>query len=65
MLSKQVKLKRITDGGLGADPPVAGGFGGLEAKPPAAGRFLGKTSSFNGIGSRFARVQSHLKELDF
>ena len=33
-------LKRIIDGGLGADPPAAGGYGGLEAKPPAAGQFL-------------------------
>ena len=33
-------LKRFTDGGLGAEPPAAGGYGGLGAKPPAAGRFL-------------------------
>ena len=33
-------LKRITDGGLGAEPPSAGGYGGLGAKPPAARRFL-------------------------
>ena len=33
-------LKRITDGGLGAEPPAAGGYGGLGAKPPAAGQFL-------------------------
>ena len=33
-------LKRITDGGLGAEPPAAGGYGGLGAKPPAARRFL-------------------------
>ena len=34
--SKQV----YSDGGLGAEPPAAGGYGGLGAKPPAAGRFL-------------------------
>ena len=46
-------LKRITDGGvgaelptgggyggLGAELPTVGGYGGLGAKPPAAGRFL-------------------------
>ena len=33
-------LKRITDEGLGAEPPAGGGYGGLGAKPPAAGRFL-------------------------
>ena len=33
-------LKRTTDGGLGAEPPAAGGYGGLGAKPPAAGQFL-------------------------
>ena len=51
-LSKQVLLKRITDGGLGA-------------KPPEAERVLEKTSYFNGIGIHFARVLSYLKELDF
>ena len=43
------------------------------AKPPAAGRFfkvflrffLEKNSYFSPIGSHFARVHSHLKELDF
>ena len=47
---------------------AAGGYGGLGAKPPAAGRFckfLEKKSYFNPIGSDFARVHSHLKELDF
>ena len=61
-------LKRITDGGLGAEPPAAGGYGGLGAKPPAAGQFLlsfWKKSYLNPIGSHFARVQSHFKELDF
>ena len=32
-------LKRITDGGLGAEPPAAGSYGGLGAKPPAARQF--------------------------
>ena len=45
-------------------------MGGLWAKLQAAGRFfcnfLGKTSSyFNAIGSQFARVYNHFKELDF
>ena len=49
------------------EPPAADGYGGLGAKPPAAGRFLffGQKSYFNLFGSHFARVQSHLKELDF
>ena len=54
--------------GLGAEPPAASGYGGLGAKPPAAGRFckfLGKKPYFDPIGSHFAHVQSHLKELDF
>ena len=58
----------VTDGGLRAEPTAAGGYKGLGAKPPAAGRFLyvfGKKRYFNPIGSHFARVYSHLKELDF
>ena len=54
--------------GLGAGLPAAGGFGSLAAKPPAVKRFLvifWKKSYFNAIGSHFARVQSHLKALDF
>ena len=61
-------LKRITDGGLGAEPPAAGSYGGLGAKPPAARQFckcLEKKSYLNPIGLHFARVQSHFKELDF
>ena len=67
-------LKRVTDGGLGAEPPTAGGYGDLGAKPQAAGQspqnmgdfcVFGKTSYFNPTGSHFARVHSHLKELDF
>ena len=42
VLRKLVLLKCITDGGLGAGPPAAGGFQGLGAKPPAVGRFFGK-----------------------
>ena len=30
----------ITDGGPGAEPPAAGGYGGLGAKPPTAEYFL-------------------------
>ena len=39
-LSKLVQLKCITDGGLGAEAPTAGGYGSLAAKPLAAGRFF-------------------------
>ena len=42
MFCKVMQLKRITDGGLGAEPPAAGDHGGLEAKTPAAGRFFEK-----------------------
>ena len=50
---KQTSLhKRITNGGLGP-------------KPQLLGNFFGKTSYFNAIGSHFASVQNHLKELDF
>ena len=68
VLRKPVYLKRITDGGLGAGPPAAGGFGGLGAKPPAVKRFFvsfWKKSYFNAIESHFAHVLSHLKALDF
>ena len=37
VLSTLVSLKRITNRGLGVEPPVAGGQKGLGAKPPAAG----------------------------
>ena len=40
VLSKLVLLKGITDGGLRAGAPAAGGFRGLGAKPPATGRFF-------------------------
>ena len=33
VLSALVKIKRITDRGLGAEPPTSGGNGGLGAKP--------------------------------
>ena len=69
VLRKVVYLKRSTGGGLGAQPPAARGFGGLGAKPPAVGRFFvsffEKNSYFNAIESHLARVQSHLKELNF
>ena len=55
VLSKLALLKCVTDGG----------YEGLGAKPPAEGRFFEKKSYFNAIGSHFARVQSHFKELDF
>ena len=34
-------------------------------KPPEAGQYFGKTRYFNAIGSHSARVQNHLKELNF
>ena len=54
--------------GSGGGVSVRGGYGCLGEKPPAAGRFFvsfGRKSYFNAIGSHFARVHSHLKELDF
>ena len=36
VLSKVVQLKRITDGGVGAELPAVGGYRGLGAKPRAA-----------------------------
>ena len=39
--SKVVSLKRIIDGGLGAEHP-AGGYGGVGAKTQAAGQFFWK-----------------------
>ena len=54
---------------MGTEPSAAVGYGGLGAKPPAARQFLEtfwkKKAFLNAIRSRFARVQSHLKELDF
>ena len=47
-------LKRITDGGLGRSPQPLGYFC----------KFLEK-KYLNPIGSHFARVQKHFKELDF
>ena len=38
-LSK-VYVKRVTEGGLGAEPPAAGGCGDLGVKPPVARQFL-------------------------
>ena len=35
ILCKLVQLKHITIGGLGAEPPVARGYGGLGEKPTA------------------------------
>ena len=49
-------------------PPPPGTLLGLRAKPPAIERFFvnfWKKSYFNAIESQFARVQSHLKALDF
>ena len=51
-MSELVLLKRITDGVLGA-------------KLPAAGRFFEKQAILSAIGSHSARVQSHLKQLNF
>ena len=70
-----VVLKRITNRGLGAELPAAGGYRGLRAKPPAAARFLvifGKISYFNAIRMcsepferiRFLTFESQLKKLN-
>ena len=40
VLREVVYLKRSTNGGLGAEPPAARGFGGFGAKPTAVGRFF-------------------------
>ena len=48
-------LKRITDGGLRPKSLLLGNFFA----------FFWKRSYFHAIGSRFACVQNHLKELDF
>ena len=46
--------------------PLAVGVWGQSSQPLGDFcKFLGKKSDFNPIGSYFARVQSHLKELDF
>ena len=37
-----MSLKRIIDGGLGAEPPASGDYGGLGAKPPELCDFLEK-----------------------
>ena len=52
LCKKTSLLKRITDGDLGM-------------KSLVAGRFFEKKSYFNAFGSHFARVQNHLKELDY
>ena len=44
MLSKLVLLNRIKDGGLGAEPPAAEGYGSSRGKLSAAGRFFKKKS---------------------
>ena len=54
-VSKTSLFKRITDGDLGTKPPVVGRFFG----------FFFKKNYFNAIGSHFARVQNHLKEVDY
>ena len=48
VLGKLVPYKRITDGGLGAELPAAGGYGDLQ--------IFEKTSFFNAIGIHSARV---------
>ena len=54
--------------GPGGGVPSCRRLFGHGAKPTDAERFLvifWKKSCFNAIGSHFALVQSHLKELDF
>ena len=64
-----MQLKHVTDGGMEAEPPFAGGYGSLGAKHPAAGRFFvifgKKMTILMRFGPHFARFQSHLKEQNF
>ena len=65
-MSKLAQVKSITDGGLEAEPPTAGGYGELGTNPLAVTQFFVTfwTKSYsNVIGSHFVRV--HLKKLDF
>ena len=67
-LSKLLQLKRNTNEVWGQSPQPPEAIEIWGAKPLTSAPFLvifeGK-SYFNAIGSHFARVQSHLKELDF
>ena len=69
VLSKLVYSNVSQTGGLGAEPPkspVAMGVWGQSPQPLGDFcKFLEKKSYLNPIGSHFARVQSHFKELDF
>ena len=68
MLSKLVYSKVPQTGvwGQSSQPPVAMGVWGQSPQPLGDFcKFLEKKSYFNPIGSHFARVHSHLKELDF
>ena len=58
-------LNRITDGGLGAEPPAATGVWRQTPYRWAIFVRFWKKSYFNPIGSHFVRVHSHLKELNF
>ena len=66
VLSKQVYSNVSQTRVLGAEPPAAGGYGGLGQSPSRRAIFVSfwKKSYFNPIGSHFARVHSHWKELD-
>ena len=64
VLSKLMQLKRITDWGLGAaaQPPKALGSGG---QVPSRWAIFCNKKLFQCIRLHFARVQSHLKEVEF
>ena len=60
-----MQLKRISDGDLGADPPATRGFESMgQSRWAIFLQFFKIKSYFNEIGSHFASVQSHLKQLN-
>ena len=65
MLSKLLQLKRITDRDQRAALQATRGFESLGAKPWAIFlQFFEIKTYFNEIGSHFASVQRHLKQLN-
>ena len=65
-VKKCIETQKYHRRGLGAEPPAAEGYGGKAASRWATFRnFLEKKSCFTTIGSHFARIQSHLKVLDY
>ena len=59
VLSKLVQIKRITNGGLGVQPPAAGDYECLGAKPSTTRQFFvifWKKSYFNAIMDDISHV---------